>query len=207
MFTTGGFAPGCSRAGVAVVRQAPDDKIEARLNTVYCPDEAIEFYQQQIQEWGESALKALGIDGKLSWSSGPSLLRPIDMYLRERYPGTMLGVPSCKSPSGNQVVQTITVALKIRQIFPGILLNETNSRLLLSALSGESYATGNVMNQWVRERFQPPLTVPIHGEEQLWALLSAYATWELLRGQWSDDLMKMGDGLILPVGEVHFFWP
>ena len=207
MFLTAGYAS--DRAGkeavLALLSHDPSGTTDARVHTVDCPDEAIACILQGIRESGKSSLKSCGIASPLSFSSGRSKFRPMDEYLAKLCP-TALNRPSCLVSHG-QVLAGLCMALRLKEIFPDIILNETRPGALFHVLSGKgpSCLSGSEKHQWLRERFRPPITLPIYNEIEFSALLSAYACWQGVCGNWTNNLMVLTDDLIKPAGDVRFW--
>ena len=204
----GGYDTGGIRAnGVAILHLSADGKVEAWVKTCEYVDEALEWIRHLVEVSGEPSLTAVGIDSYLSWSSGPSGWRPMDLLLRERYPAVMNSVLASNSASGSMAIQGMTLAMRIRQLWPETVLNETHPKVLFHALSRQPYLPGRAMNQWLLEQFNPPLTLPIYDEHQWDALLSAWSTWMGTGGHWERNLMSDAQDLLFPAGEVTYYWP
>ncbi|MFH0823494.1 MAG: hypothetical protein V2B18_12140 [Pseudomonadota bacterium] len=192
---------------MAILQIDVDGRSTASVETCDCVDEALAWMRRLVEKSGESRVTAVGIDSYLSWSSGPSGWRPMDLFLRQRYPTVMNSVFSSNSASGSMAIQGMAMALRLRQLWPDVLLNETHPKVLYNALTHQRYSSGRAMNQWLLEQFNPPLTVPIYNEHQWDALLSAWATLMGMRGQWERDLMADAADLLFPAGDVTYYWP
>ncbi len=169
---------------MAILQIDADGQTEASVETCDCVDEALAWVRSVVEASGEPSLTAMGIDSYLSWASGPAGWRPMDLFLRERYPAVMNSVLSSNSASGSMAVQGMALALRLPELWPDTRLNETHPKVLFHALSRLPYSPGRAMNQWLLEQFNPPLTVPIYDEHQWDALLSAWATWMGMKGSW-----------------------
>jgi hypothetical protein len=104
-------------------------------------------------------------------------------------------------------VQGMAMALRLRRLWPEILLNETHPKVLYHALSGQNYVFGDHMRRWLLNRFEPPVGVTIHNEHEWDALFSAWITWQGMKRVFETDLMTQGDDrLLLPAGNVSYYW-
>ncbi len=105
-------------------------------------------------------------------------------------------------------MQGMAMAMRLREIWPDIKLNETHPKVLYHALSNLIYSFGPPMKQWLLRQFAPPLCLEIDNDHDWDALLSAWATWKGLQGTWYNDLMESDMApLMRPAGEVSYFWP
>jgi predicted nuclease with RNAse H fold len=204
-----GYDPGGKKAnGLALLHIAENGTLRAWLHTCNSVDQALEWVQEQIRQHGFETVDAVGIDTYLSWSTQASGWRPMDEYLKEAFPEVAKSVFSSNSARGSMAVQGMAMALRLRHIWPEIRLNETHPKILYYALSNQVYSFGEPMIRWLTGLLDPPPRVTIGNEHQWDALLSAWATWKGLQGFWSGDLMDMnGDRLLLPAGQVSYYWP
>jgi hypothetical protein len=105
-------------------------------------------------------------------------------------------------------VQGMALAIRVRERWPGIQLNETHPKLLYYALTGNRYPkfeTG--FATWLCRQFTPQIDVEMANDHEWDALISAWGTWSGMTGRWSKDLMSGVDNLILPAGSTTYFWP
>jgi len=100
------------------------------------------------------------------------------------------------------------MALRVRKLWPTTILNETHPKVLYSALARQQYGFGPSMIAWLRNQFDRPVEIPNTLNEHEWdALISAWATWKGLSGQWQIDLMGLAGNLLYPAGKVRYYWP
>jgi hypothetical protein len=104
-------------------------------------------------------------------------------------------------------VQGMALALRLKQQWEGIRLNETHPKILYYALSGSKYHFAEPMIQWLLDRFTPRVSLGINNDHEWDALISAWATWRGCTRCWRTDLMTNVTGLLLPAGPVTYFWP
>ena len=101
----------------------------------------------------------------------------------------------------------MALALKLRQVWPDIVLNETHPKVLLHALGGERYRSDTVdaAIRWCVTRMACDEWT-IEGEHALDAALSAWATREGLVNDWTD-IIGASSALLFPAGPVRYLWP
>ena len=167
-------------------------------------DEGLEWFRANV---GESTPQAIGIDSYLSWATGLSGWRPMDASLRSQFPAVQHSVFSSNSASGSMAVQGMAMAMRVREIWPEIRLNETHPKVQYFALSGNRYSYGQKMIEWLCGQFDPAVDAAITNDHEWDAVISAWATWMGLTGQWTTDLMVGAGDLLLPSGEVTYYWP
>ncbi len=198
-----GYDPGgIGNNGVALVDfgQSPPT---AQTSTCDCVDEALAWFQGNTN----TTPTAIGIDTFMSWATGPSGWRPMDMHLVQTYPVVHNSVFSSNSARGAMAVQGMALAMRIRQVWPDIQINETHPKVLYYALAGQQYAFGQPMVAWLLNQFVPPINIGIANDHEWDALISAWATWMGTTGQWNVDLMHGVPNLLLPAGAATYFWP
>jgi hypothetical protein len=101
----------------------------------------------------------------------------------------------------------MALALRLRERWPSILLNETHPKVLVSALGGERYADASPEAAMAWFANHAGLDVSrVRGGHQLDALLSAWATREGLAAGWAD-LVGDDPALLFPAGRVGYLWP
>lgn len=209
-----GFDPGgvSNRAnGVALLHCPPEGEPTAVVNSLGWADEVLTWLEEQV---GDRRLDGAGIDTLLTWSTARCGTRPIDQTLRDRYQEVRASILDSNSIYGSMAVQGMAVAMKLRQKWPGLHLNETHPKVLYYALSRprQKYAYGRGMVDWLLQQFQSGLQLrkPIDNEHEWDALMSAWATWKGLSRAWQADLMDSvpsAERLLYPVGPVSFYWP
>jgi hypothetical protein len=122
-----GFDPGGDRGfGAAVLRG-----VEVKVTTVSTVGEAIRW---ACANCGRNCPKAAGIDTLLHWCGGPGGWRAADKELRAAYSEARSSVLSPNGLYGSMVVGGMALALRLRQRWPEIALNETHPKLLGYAL-------------------------------------------------------------------------
>src|SRR5208283_143220 len=123
-------------------------------------------------------------------------------------------VQDSNSVAGSMALQGMAVAMRLRETWGSIRLNETHPKVLYHALTHprQKYEYGPAMIQWLLDQFQGTLSLkkPISNEHEWDALLSAWATWKGITGVWQTDLMvsvPTAERLLFPTGQVSYFWP
>lgn len=150
---------------------------------------------------------AAGVDTLLHWCDGPSGWRPADRWLRKTYPKSALSVASANSLFGAMAVGGMALALRLRERWPPILLNETHPKVLIPALGRERYADADPEAALAWFANHAGLDVSgVRGGHQLDAVLSARATREGLAAGWAD-LIGDDPALLFPAGRVRYLWP
>lgn len=158
---------------------------------------------------------AAGIDTLLFWQTTPSGWRGADEYLRRRYPRSKNSVLSSNGLFGSMSVQGATLALRLRERWPDIVLTETHPKVLWAHLdTGFEYprqprtAIGAV--DWLERATGTALA--IGNEHEFDAALSAWAAVQGYEGAWTRDLAlqraskQTGDNVRL-VSPTNYFWP
>ena len=195
-----GFDPGGDgRFGVALLG---GDCI--RTETVSTVDDAIDW---SVGECGLRQPVAAGIDTLLHWSTAKSGMRPCDLRLRTKYPAAKNSVMAPNSLYGAMAIGGMALAMRLRQLWPEIVLNETHPKVLLHALGAERYNTETVDAAvlWFVGRAQCSEWT-IRGEHALDAAVSAWATRKGLEDCWPDIVGTDAD-LLFPAGSVRYLWP
>lgn len=200
-----GFDPG-GVTGVAAVRCSPMGVVSATVDSEHSVDSAIEWAIGQCED---EAPAAAGIDTYLSWATGRSGWRAMDNLLRQKYPKFKASVFSSNSAYGAMAVQGMAIAVRLRERWPKIHLNETHPKVLYHAQTGGLYLRDDIepMVVWLKSQFAAPSPTRVDNEHQWDALISAWATEEGLSGRWSSDLVSGVPNLIFPAGQVTYFWP
>lgn len=101
----------------------------------------------------------------------------------------------------------MALALRLRERWPPILLNETHPKVLIPTLGRERYADADpeAALAWFANHAGMDV-FGVRSGHQLDALLSAWATREGLAAGWLDHV---GDdpALLFPAGRVSYLWP
>jgi hypothetical protein len=172
--------------------------------TVSTVAEAIDW---AVGQCGASAPVAAGVDTLLHWCDGPSGWRPADKWLRTTYPKSAPSVASANSLYGAMAVGGMALALRLRERWPLILLNETHPKVLIPALGGDRYsdAAPEAALVWFADHAGLDVS-SVRGGHQLDALLSAWATRQGLAAGW-PNLLGDDPALVFPAGRVSYLWP
>jgi hypothetical protein len=118
-----GFDPGGDRGfGVAILHGT-----YARAATVSAVSEAIDW---ALKQCGTNEPMAAGIDTLLHWSDGPGGWRPADQKLRIAYSEVRASVLSSNGLYGSMGIGGMALALRLRERWPKILLNETHPKVV-----------------------------------------------------------------------------
>lgn len=104
-------------------------------------------------------------------------------------------------------IQGMAMALRLKQLWPNIRLNETHPKVLHYVLTRQPYLFGQPLVTWLVNEMAVTNPPAITNEHEWDALVSAWATCQGLRGAWTTDLMVGTKGLLLPAGAVTYFWP
>jgi Protein of unknown function (DUF429) len=86
---------------------------------------------------GSNVPVAARIDTMLHWRDVPGGGRPADWKLREVYPKARASIMSPNALSGSMGVGGMALALRLREKWPAIRLNETHPKVLMHALGVE----------------------------------------------------------------------
>jgi hypothetical protein len=195
-----GFDPGGDRSfGVALLSGA--DVRSAAVSSVAA---AVAW---AVQHCGSREPAAAGIDTMLHWCDGPGGWRPADRSLRAAYPKARSSILSPNGLYGSMGVGGMALALRLRQRWPRILLNETHPKVLAYAVRGERHRDDDPSSgiAWFAQHSGLALIGGATGHE-FDAVLSAWATREGMSKQWTD-LVTDDAALLFPVGTVSYLWP
>jgi len=176
-----GYDPGGAGANGVAIADFRLPQPTVLTSTCDSVDEGIEWFSANI---GESVPRAIGIDSFLSWATGPSGWRPMDTFLRTQFPSVQHSVLSSNSASGSMSIQGVAMAMRVRELWPEIRLNETHPKLLYFALTGNRYSYGQEMIEWFCGQFDPPVDAAIKNDHEWDALISTWATKKGLSDQW-----------------------
>jgi membrane-associated phospholipid phosphatase len=195
-----GFDPGGERSfGVASLRGST-----VKSATVSSVADAIGW---ALNECGSSEPVAAGIDTMLHWCDAAGGWRPADKSLRATYPGARSSILSPNGLYGSMGIGGMALALRLRQLWPNIRLNETHPKVLAFALRGERHrdADPKAAVAWFAQHSGLELTPEATGHD-FDAVLSAWATREGLSQGWTD-LVSDDPALLFPTGRVSYLWP
>lgn len=204
-----GYDPGgAGKNGVAALTMGAGRATSLAVATLDSVDEVVSWFEGAAQG---SPPNGIGIDASLSWSTGPSGWRPMDTLLRRRYPKARNSVLSTSSAMGSMAVQGPACAMRLRGIWPTLLVNETHPKVLQVALRGSKpdfERDRAILVAWLESDLKFSLP-PVANEHEWDACLSAWATVQGLAGKWKVDLMKLEGtkDLLLPAGPVEYWWP
>jgi len=193
-----GYDPGGeNKSGVALI-----GKGIASAATLTGVNACLEWLTREL---GNRTLEAAGIDAPLTWSTNETGLRPMDQYLRARYPNAKNSILATNSIYGSAAVQGPAMAIRLCERWPGVTINETHPKVLLYALKGRAW--NHDLDAWLRG--EAGASVEIHNDHEADAILSAIVTRNALTGAWTcEDLAKLADGaMVQPCGEVFYYWP
>jgi hypothetical protein len=195
-----GLDPGGSHGfGVAILHGTV-----VETTTVDCVADAVTWL---IAACGTEIPGAAGIDTMLHWSDGPGGWRPADRQLRAAYPAARSSVLSPNGLYGSMGIGGMAIALRLRQRWPGIRLNETHPKLLAYALRGERHTDTDfaAAAHWLSRHAGLDLA-QVRTGHAFDAVLSAWATREGALQGWMD--LALGDpALLFPAGPAHYWWP
>jgi hypothetical protein len=195
-----GFDPGGDRKfGVALL-----DGKRVTASTVSTVDDAIRW---SVDTCGSRRPVAAGIDSLLHWATTRSGMRPCDLQLQGKYPARARSVMAPNSLFGAMAIGGMALAMRLRQVWPAIVLNETHPKVLLHALEVQRHnsETVDMTIRWFANR-AGCVDITIQGDDELDAALSAWATREGFENDWADIIGTDGD-LLFPAGSVRYLWP
>ena len=196
-----GFDPGgINRFGVAIISGSL-----VSFKTVSNIKEAMEW---AIEISRGQKPTAAGIDTILHWSTGQSGFRNADIWLRKNYPQMSGSVMAPNSLYGAMTIGGVGLAIKLKEVLPNLLLNETHPKVLYHALTKKPYPRLDLSDaySWMKSEANLSFTGPEPTEDEFDAIISAWATREAIRVKWKD-LAVIDDDHIYPVNDVHYLWP
>ncbi|MBG0793606.1 DUF429 domain-containing protein [Methylocystis sp. H62] len=121
-----GFDPGGNRKfGVAIL-----DGNCVKASTVNTVDDAMKW---AVDACGTRKPIAAGIDTLLHWATSESGMRPCDQQLRATYRAVRNSIVAPNGLFGAMAIGGLALALRLRQKWPGLVLNETHPKVLLHA--------------------------------------------------------------------------
>jgi hypothetical protein len=124
------------------------------------------------------------------------------------YPAARSSVLSPNGLYGSMGIGGVALALRLRQQWPDILLNETHPKVLAFAFRNERHtdADPHAAIAWFAQHSGLGVTRSDHSGHELDAMLSAWATREGLGQRW-PDLVTADPALVFPTGKVTYLWP
>ncbi len=197
---------GAAANGVAALDVVAGNAVSVRTAVVGSVDDAIQWFQQAANG---AAPEMAGIDTYLSWATGTSGWRPMDTFLRNTYHQVKQSVFASNSASGSMAIQGMATAIRLRQTWAKILLNETHPKVQYFAICKKQYSYNHAMNTWLAQQIGHNVAINVSNQHEWDALFSALACWRAFSGAWTTDLMKTASAsnLILPAGNVTYMWP
>ena len=166
-------------------------------------------------EWADRVCRsrlpfAAGIDTLLHWASSKSGMRRCDSQLRTKYPAIKNSIVPPNSLRGAMAIGGMALALRLREKWPKLVLNETHPKVLMHARGGQRYDPKDpkavqAAIRWFADQGHYT-ELKIEGEHQLDAALSAWATRKGLTEDW-PGIIGEGADLVFPVREVLYLWP
>jgi hypothetical protein len=194
-----GFDPGGDgRFGVALLAENC-----VKAFTVSTVDDAVKW---AVAECASRQPIAAGIDTLLHWATTKSGMRPCDLQLRRKYPPARNSIMAPNSLYGAMAIGGMALALRLREKWPELGLNETHPKVLLHACWNERYDPKTVGEAVQRFAGRVGIECPFQGEHEFDAVLSAWATREGLVDGWTD-IVGASAGLLFPAGPVRYLWP
>ncbi len=195
-----GFDPGGEESFGVAILSGP----RATAATVSSVGEAIAWTKAQCCN---TVPPAAGIDTLLHWSQAPGGWRPADKYLRATYPTAKSSIISPNGLFGSMAIGGMALALRLRECWPEIALNETHPKILFHALSGHRYQKDKlpIAIEWFFKH-SGIFPIPLRNDHELDAVISAWATQVGLRESWSN-LVHDDGSLLFPAGPAKYLWP
>ena len=203
-----GFDPGGGDGfGCALVTD--ENSSSATTSSV---DEAVDWIVAQLN--GRTP-DGVGIDTLLFWQTTRSGWRGADEYLRTRFPERRNSVLCSNGLYGSMAVQGATLAVRLRELWPKVLLTETHPKVLWWYIGGgipyprqpsKSYAAVLLLTEALEAEINPA------NEHEFDALLSGWAADRACRGMWKLDLISIQardqrSPNVALVDDVHYYWP
>jgi hypothetical protein len=119
-----GFDPG-GKSGVALLTESQIGYFSGEVATQRSVAEAFDWLSARTS----TTLEAAGIDSLISWSLKRSGWRPMDLYLREKYPKIKNSIVSSNGLYGAMGVQGMAMAILLRKRWPSITLERNSVRI------------------------------------------------------------------------------
>ena len=119
--------------------------------------------------------------------------------------------------SGLRSIQSVAMAIRLREKWPDILLNEVHPKVLYYAWTKNTYEkpkkkNGSIptkMSDWLSNAIDIKDSLKGKNDHEFDAVLAAWATYKGLSEEFSNDLMKKSLNPIWPAGkpEASYYWP
>ena len=203
-----GFDPaGKGKFGAVALREADEIRQVVAAQTVESVADALDFACAQEQP------VAAAIDGPLTWSSGTSGWRQVDLRLRRRYPQHRNKVISTNSLFGSVAVQAPALGMLLGKRFPSMVISETHPKLTCVALGLSTSRDSSIRATRIIQRLHLSADrVPVNWTDDIIdALVAAHTAWAAYNKPigWTDLLSQVDEpSHIYPLGKersVYFF--
>ena len=81
----------------------------------------------------------------------------MDVMLRNAFPDVQASVLSSNSAFGAMAVQGMAIALRLKERWSDVLLNETHPKVLYHAMTSKNYTRDDIptMTAWLQQQFRP----------------------------------------------------
>lgn len=203
-----GYAPGGStrvanKSGVSILTLS-EDGLRYRTGAVGCVDDAMVWFADHL---GGSAPSAVGIDAFLFWETSRCGWRAADRWLKATYSPVTRAVLPSNSVQGAAAIQGMALGIRLRQLWPAVMLTEAHPKVLYYALSGSRYEWTPKVGRWLLETIGTPGDSGIQTQNEWSALVSA---WTAMMGHtqtWKVDLRQQSKYAVEPAGPVAYWWP
>jgi hypothetical protein len=100
----------------------------------------------------------------------------------------------------------MALAIRLREHWPEIILNETHPKVLFHARLGHRYKAKDLSSALASFLAHSGLRGQVGSEHELDALISAWTTKIGLHENWRD-LVDGDENLLFPAGPVRYLWP
>ena len=194
-----GFDPG-GLSGAAIWRVGSKPISSSHLSV----DSALDWFRSDLIA---EIPTAAGIHTLLCWQTGKGGLRQPDQWLRDRYKEVSNSVVPPNSLYGAMAVQGMAMAMRLRQCWPDVKLNETHPKVLCSVKANLKDGYADDLVGWLRGQEESFSNWKPRNEHERDALISAWATYQGLTGNWTTDLMPQSGAPLFPAGRATYFWP
>ena len=189
-----------------MVSRESDGNLTVKVATVSSVAEIFTWFEDQS---GTEPFAA-GIDTLLSWPiKNEAGWREVDSYLRQTYPVVANSVISANGLYGSMCLNGMSLAMKLREKWPDIILNETHPKVLYYALANQKYKYDDQMDTWLRKEMKTRERFQVSNDNEWDAAISAWYTLVSIDQEAPRDLADefQAENPIHPVGKVHFYWP
>jgi hypothetical protein len=202
-----GYDPGGNGShGAAVVSRESDGNLTVKVATKSSVAEVFNWFTDQCV----TGPVAAGIDTLLSWPTrNEAGWRGVDTYLRLTYPDVANSVVSANSLYGAMCLNGMSLATKLRERWPHIVLNETHPKVLYYALANRKYKYDDQIVTWLQQEMKLTGQFQVSNDNEWDAAISAWYTLISVEQEPPRDLVDefQTDDEICPVGKVHYYWP